>query len=102
MMCLGHVGLEEHTPRALGNHAAIITEYNAPLMEKLKAFLEAIEYTGFANFDIKYDTRDGIVPCVRNKPAPGPLELLCHGRGATTSPAMWWKTACWAASWAPA
>ena len=59
MMCLGHVGLEEHTPRALGNHAAIITEYNAPLMEKLKAFLEAIEYTGFANFDIKYDTRDG-------------------------------------------
>lgn len=59
MMCLGHVGLEEHTPKALGNHAAIITEYNGPLMEKLKAFLEAIGYTGFANFDIKYDTRDG-------------------------------------------
>ena len=44
MMCLGHVGLEEHTPKALGNHAAIITEYNGPLMEKLKAFLEAIGY----------------------------------------------------------
>ena len=53
------MGLEEHTPKALGNHAAIITEYNGPLMEKLKAFLEAIGYTGFANFDIKYDTRDG-------------------------------------------
>lgn len=59
MMCLGHVGLEEHTPKALGNHAAIITEYNGPLMEKLKAFLEAVGYTGFANFDIKYDSRDG-------------------------------------------
>ena len=59
MMCLGHVGLEEHTPKALGNHAAIITEYNEPLMAKLKAFLEDLEYTGFANFDIKYDTRDG-------------------------------------------
>lgn len=59
MMCLGHVGLEEHTPKALGNHAAIITEYNEPLMLKLKAFLEDIGYTGFANFDIKYDTRDG-------------------------------------------
>lgn len=58
MMCLGHVGLEEHTPKALGNHAAIITEYNEPLMTKLKAFLEDIGYTGFANFDIKYDTRD--------------------------------------------
>lgn len=59
MMCLGHVGLEEHTPKALGNHAAIITEYNEPLMTKLKAFLEDIGYTGYANFDVKYDTRDG-------------------------------------------
>ena len=59
MMCLGHVGLEEHTPKALGNHAAIITEYNESLMETLKAFLEDIGYTGFANFDVKYDSRDG-------------------------------------------
>ncbi len=59
MMCLGHVGLEEHTPKALGNHAAIITEYNEELMFKLKDFLEKINYTGFANFDVKYDERDG-------------------------------------------
>lgn len=58
-MCLGHVGLEEHTPKALGNHAAIITEYNEPLMQTLRAFLEEIGYTGFANFDVKYDSRDG-------------------------------------------
>ncbi len=59
MMCLGHVGLEEHTPKALGNHAAIITEYNEPLMLKFKAFLEDIDFKGFSNFDIKYDSRDG-------------------------------------------
>lgn len=59
MTCLGHVLLEEHTPRALGNHAAIITEANRPLMQSIAAFLEAIGYTGFANFDIKYDERDG-------------------------------------------
>lgn len=59
MMCLGHVGLEEHTPKALGNHAAIITEYNGPLMETLKTFLEDIGFVGFANFDIKFDRRDG-------------------------------------------
>ncbi|MDL2219737.1 ATP-grasp domain-containing protein, partial [Ruminococcaceae bacterium OttesenSCG-928-O06] len=59
MMCLGNVLLEEHTPRALGNHAAILTEYNGPLMESVKAFLEDIGYTGYANFDIKYDPRDG-------------------------------------------
>jgi D-aspartate ligase len=60
MMCLGHVLLEEHTPKGLGNHAAIITDYNEALSQKLKKFLEDIKYTGFANFDIKYDVRDGI------------------------------------------
>lgn len=59
MMCLGNVLLEEHTPKAVGNHAAILTEYNRPLMDKLKDFLEAVGYTGFSNFDIKYDERDG-------------------------------------------
>lgn len=59
MVCLGNVLLEEHTPKALGNHAAILTEFNAELMEKLAAFLEAVGYTGFANFDIKFDERDG-------------------------------------------
>ncbi|MCI8332673.1 MAG: ATP-grasp domain-containing protein [Clostridiales bacterium] len=59
MMCLGHVLLEEHTPKGLGNHAAILTEVNRPLMEKLKAFLEGIGFVGYANFDIKYDERDG-------------------------------------------
>ncbi|MEF9991680.1 MAG: carboxylate--amine ligase [Romboutsia sp.] len=58
MMCLGHVLLEEHTPKGIGNHAAIITEFDGPLMEKFKEFLEDINYTGFSNFDIKFDTRD--------------------------------------------
>jgi D-aspartate ligase len=60
MMCLGHVLLEEHTPKGLGNHCAIVTEYNKELMEKFKAFLEAVGYVGYANFDVKYDMRDGV------------------------------------------
>lgn len=59
MMCLGHVMLEEHTPMAIGNHAAILTEYDEGLMQKIKTFLEEIGYTGYANFDIKLDPRDG-------------------------------------------
>ena len=59
MVCLGNVLLEEHTPKAIGNHAAILTEYNEELMHKLAHFLESVGYTGFANFDIKFDTRDG-------------------------------------------
>ena len=58
MQCLGHVLLEEHTPKGIGNHAAIITEYDEEVMTKFKNFLEAINYTGYSNFDIKYDARD--------------------------------------------
>lgn len=58
MMCLGHVLLEEHTPKGLGNHAAIITEKNPALCEKFKTMLETLKYTGFSNFDLKFDARD--------------------------------------------
>ena len=59
MMCLGHVLLEEHSPHGIGNHAVILTEHDGPLEEKIKALLESLHYTGFSNFDIKYDRRDG-------------------------------------------
>ena len=54
-MCLGHTMLEEHTPKGLGNHAAIVTEPVAdfPLAERLRNMLEDLGYTGFSNFDIK-------------------------------------------------
>lgn len=59
MMCLGHVLLEEHTPKGLGNHCAIITENNDRILNPFKEFLEDIGFVGFSNFDIKYDSRDG-------------------------------------------
>lgn len=59
LMCVGHVLLEEHTDHAIGNHAVIITEDEPELCEKLRFFLEDIKYTGFSNFDVKYDQRDG-------------------------------------------
>lgn len=59
MMCLGHVILEEHTPKGLGNHCAIITECDRELMDKFKAYLEEIGFVGYSNFDIKFDERDG-------------------------------------------
>ena len=58
-MCLGHVLLEEHSPHGIGNHAVIITEHDEALSLKIKAMLEDLHFTGFSNFDIKYDQRDG-------------------------------------------
>ncbi|MGP1569498.1 MAG: carboxylate--amine ligase [Eubacteriales bacterium] len=59
MMCLGHVLLEEHTPHGIGNHAVIITEKNHAICNQIRSFLDNIGYTGWANFDMKYDERDG-------------------------------------------
>jgi D-aspartate ligase len=59
MMCLGHVLLEEHSPHGIGNHAVILTEYDEDLSLRIKALLESLHFTGFSNFDIKYDSRDG-------------------------------------------
>ncbi|MEG2351401.1 MAG: ATP-grasp domain-containing protein [Bacilli bacterium] len=59
MMCLGNCVLEDYTPYGIGNYNAIISSYNKDIYDKMKAFLEAIKYTGFSNFDMKYDQRDG-------------------------------------------
>lgn len=57
--CLGHVLLEEHTPKGLGNHTAVITENHSEITDVLINFLCEIGYVGFSNFDIKLDSRDG-------------------------------------------
>lgn len=56
---LGHVLLEDHTPSAIGNPVAIINEVDEQIVADATKFLEHIGYTGFANFDLKYDSRDG-------------------------------------------
>ena len=58
-VCLGHVLLEEHTPHGIGNHAAIITTSDPALTAPFRAMLDAEGYTGFCNFDIKRDPRNG-------------------------------------------
>ncbi|MGX7014315.1 carboxylate--amine ligase [Vagococcus silagei] len=58
MMCLGHPLLEDPTPLGIGNYLAIMPDYNKEICEKVKFFLEDIKYTGFANFDLKFDVKD--------------------------------------------
>jgi D-aspartate ligase len=59
MMCLGHPLLEDPSPKAVGNYVGILPDYNEAVYAQIQEFLEKIEYTGFANFDMKYDPRDG-------------------------------------------
>lgn len=59
LMCLGHPLLEDPAPAAIGNYVAIIPEFNQDIYNRVQKFLEEIKFTGYCNFDIKYDTRDG-------------------------------------------
>lgn len=59
LITLAQVILQERKSHLIGAYTALITRYNEELMQKLATFLEDANYTGFANFDIKYDHRDG-------------------------------------------
>lgn len=56
---MGHPLLEEHTPHGIGNTAIIMSCKDEELSQKIRSFLENIGYVGFAQFDMKYDSRDG-------------------------------------------
>ena len=58
------IGLQERTPTGIGNCTVLVNGfdehgYKEELIYRLKDFLEKIGYQGFAEFDMKYDSRDG-------------------------------------------
>ncbi|MGE8034318.1 ATP-grasp domain-containing protein [Lysinibacillus sp. KCTC 33748] len=59
LMCLGNKLLEDPSPQNIGISLAIMTDFDKQLMDNLRYFLEGIGYSGFANFDMKLDVRDG-------------------------------------------
>ena len=59
LISLGHALLEEQSPEGIGSYAAIFYTVDRELSAQMKDFLEDIGYTGFANFDMKLDPRDG-------------------------------------------
>lgn len=59
LLCAAQVLLGEHTPEALGRPAAMITGDFPTLTAAAERFLDAVDYVGFANFDVKIDPRTG-------------------------------------------
>ncbi len=55
----GQVILQDHSPARIGNPSCILLERSEQLIEDAKRFCEHVGYRGFANFDAKYDARDG-------------------------------------------
>lgn len=57
-MCLGRILIEDKSPHLKGNYLAIESSFNKEIYDQYKTFLETINYVGFANFDLKYDSSD--------------------------------------------
>ena len=56
---LGQPLLEENAPGAIGNYTAIINRVDKDILDDAKKFLKYVKYVGYANFDIKYNSKTG-------------------------------------------
>lgn len=59
MLSSAQVLLEDHSPTAVGNPAAMISEPYPHLYDQVVSFLKGLDWRGYANFDLKVDQRTG-------------------------------------------
>ena len=67
----GRVVLQDHSPARIGNPVTILLERHEQLIEDAKRFCAHTGYVGFANFDAKYDERDGMYKFFEVNARPG-------------------------------
>lgn len=67
----GRVVLQDHSPARIGNPVTILLERHEQLIEDAKRFCARTGYVGFANFDAKYDERDGAYKFFEVNARPG-------------------------------
>lgn len=60
LMASGRLLLQLHAPTLIGNSATILTEAYPELEAQAAAIVGEMGFTGFANFDLKVDPRDGV------------------------------------------
>lgn len=80
-MCLGQPVLEYYDPKSAGNYAAIVSRGDALLYDKMQQFLEQLGYVGFANIDMKYDSRTGRYVLFEINPRLGRSSYFCRAAG---------------------
>lgn len=83
---LAQIGLQEHAYNLVGNAAVLINGYNQfnntqEILDKIKRFAETIGYTGFAEFDLKYDIRDHKFKVLEINPRQGRSSYYLTGAG---------------------
>jgi len=77
----GQTLIEEHSPGQLGVPAAILTGVNSEVVAQAARLLVELRWVGFANFDLKYDPRDGTVTFFELNPRLGRSNYYVTGTG---------------------
>ncbi len=77
----GRVILEDHAPGAIGNPAIIVPERNQRVLDDALRFMQHVGYTGMANFDVKYDERDGSYRFFEINTRPGRSSFFVYQAG---------------------
>lgn len=88
MIGSARVILEDHTPSALGNPVAMVTEVYPGLYEQVTRFLEGCGWWGFANFDVKVDKRCGVAYFFEVNPRIGRNSYYNTAAGLNPMPFM--------------
>ncbi len=77
----GRVVLEDHSPTAIGNPAVIVSEQLDQVSEDALRFMRHVGYRGMANFDVKFDERDGTYKFFEINTRPGRSSMFVHQAG---------------------
>ncbi len=84
----GRTLIEEHSPGLLGVPAAILTGQNREIVDEAVRLLAELEWVGYANFDLKYDPRDGTTKFFELNPRLGRSNYYVTGTGF--NPVTWY------------
>ncbi|MDT0213085.1 hypothetical protein Q9R29_04230 [Rothia sp. ARF10] len=84
----GRTLIEEHSPGLLGVPAAILTGQNHEIVDEAVRLLAELEWVGYANFDLKYDPRDGRTKFFELNPRLGRSNYYVTGTGF--NPVRWY------------
>ncbi len=76
MMCFAQCLLDAVLPAEIGNYHALVTMDGQEVYPVYKDFLEAIDYRGFANFDLKKDPKMGSTRFLKSTSARAGLPIV--------------------------
>ncbi len=79
---VGQVVLADHDPTMVGNNNAILSVADANLVDAITRLLNAVGYTGSANFDVMHDRRDGVSKLLEVNLRQGATSYYAMGAGA--------------------